>query len=316
LAQQTGDRGYETLGYRMTGVGHFFLGHYREARTHLEAGLACYSALLRQERAPATDADIERAIYLWAWLPHVLLGLGYPEQAIANSHKALDCVRPDGPAHAQAIMLTIAAVSFYAMARRPVPTLHHAEELLSLATEHEMVGFRGWANFFCGWAHTALGKQRRGLVEMTKGWEHLQATNTQGSLPQLSILLAEAYMRSGQNQKGAVILKKAHNLATTTATSSHLAEIYRLQGTLCEATDPAQAETRFLQAIEVAQAQKAKFWELRATIELVRLWQAQGREREAYARLTTTYEWFTEGFDMPDLVEARTLLAELAQCPE
>lgn len=312
LAQQAGDRGYETLGYRMTGVSHFFLGHYQAARTYLENGLACYAAMLQQEPAPTTDADMRRAIFLWAWLPHVLLGLGYPEQAQASAREALHCVQPDGPAHAQAIMLTIAAASFCALARQPDAALRYAEELLALATEHEMVGFRGWATFFRGWARTALGEKRSGLAEMTTGLDDLRATNTQGSLPQLGVLLADAYARSGESQRSAAILTQAHDLATRTEAASHLAEIYRLQGQLCQATDPAQAEAHFLQAIDVARSQKAKLWELRATVCLAQLWQAQDRTREAHARLSTVRAWFTEGFDTPDLVEATSLLQTLA----
>jgi predicted ATPase len=210
-------------------------------------------------------------------------------------------------------MLTIAGASFHAMAQQPQATLDYAEELLALAEEHEMVGFRGWANFFCGWAHTVLGKQPSGLEQMTMGWEHLQATNTQGSLPQLSVLLAEAYMRSGKNPESAATLKKAHKLATMTETSSHLAEIYRLQGKVCQTIDPTEAEDCFLQAIEVAQAQEAKLWELRATVDLARLWQTQGRAAEGNARLAALYDWFTEGFDTPDLTAAQSQLAVLGK---
>jgi hypothetical protein len=38
----------------------------------------------------------------------------------------------------------------------------------------------------------------------------------------------------------------------------------------------------------------------------------QGRPEEARDLLTGIYGWFTEGFDTPDLVEGRVLLAELA----
>jgi predicted ATPase len=315
LAQQVEDRGYEALGYRMTGASHFFLGHYREARIHLERGLACYAALRQGQDAPATEADLERAVFLWAWLPHVLLGLGYPEQAAARSQEALACVQPDGPVHAQAMMLTIADVSFHAMARQPSRALRDAEDLRALATEHDLVGFRGWATFFCGWARTALGAGRSALEEMATGWEDLKATNAQGSLPQLSVLLAEAYAREGEIQRSAAVLEEAHDLAVRTETSSHLAEIYRLQGELCQAADPAQAEGLFVQAIDVARAQEARLWELRAAVDLARLRQAQGRPEEAGARLGATYGWFTEGFAAPDLVEARALLDELGARP-
>ena len=43
-----------------------------------------------------------------------------------------------------------------------------------------------------------------------------------------------------------------------------------------------------------------------------RLWQQQGKQREAHALLAEIYNWFTEGFDTKDLQEAKTLLDELA----
>jgi predicted ATPase len=51
---------------------------------------------------------------------------------------------------------------------------------------------------------------------------------------------------------------------------------------------------------------------LRAQSSLARLWQEQGKEQEARQRLAEVYGWFTEGFDTPDLVEARALLRELS----
>ena len=53
-------------------------------------------------------------------------------------------------------------------------------------------------------------------------------------------------------------------------------------------------------------------WELRTSTSLARLWQSQGKGRDAYALLAPVYDWFTEGFDTKDLLEAKALLAELA----
>jgi predicted ATPase len=73
----------------------------------------------------------------------------------------------------------------------------------------------------------------------------------------------------------------------------------------------AKAEGCFERAINVAQEQAARLWELRATVSLARLWQAQGRAAEAHSRLSAIYGWFTEGLEMPDLVEAREFLEDL-----
>ena len=53
-------------------------------------------------------------------------------------------------------------------------------------------------------------------------------------------------------------------------------------------------------------------WELSAATSLARLWRDQGRSGEAREPLARAYGWFTEGFEMPDLREAKTLLDELA----
>ena len=73
-----------------------------------------------------------------------------------------------------------------------------------------------------------------------------------------------------------------------------------------------QAEACFQQALDVARGQQAKALELRAALSLSRLWQQQGQREAARALLAPIYGWFTEGFDTPDLQEAKALLAELS----
>ena len=90
------------------------------------------------------------------------------------------------------------------------------------------------------------------------------------------------------------------------------AELYRVRGELLRGGhDPAAAERCFRQAIDIAQQQSAKFWELRAAISLARLWREQGKRDAARDLLTPIYDWFTEGFDTPVLKEAKTLLDDL-----
>ena len=68
----------------------------------------------------------------------------------------------------------------------------------------------------------------------------------------------------------------------------------------------------FLKAIEISQKQQAKSLELRATTSLARLWQQQGKTKQAHKVLSEVYNWFTEGFDTKDLQEAKALLDSLA----
>jgi predicted ATPase len=91
------------------------------------------------------------------------------------------------------------------------------------------------------------------------------------------------------------------------------AEILRLKGWMLSLKgDPEGAERNFLASLDWARRQQAKMWELRTSTSLARLWQSQGKRRDAYELLAPLYAWFTEGFDTKDLLEARALLDELA----
>ena len=75
--------------------------------------------------------------------------------------------------------------------------------------------------------------------------------------------------------------------------------------------DVAKAQAHFERALEIARAQQARSWELRAATSLARLWRDLGKVQQARELLAPVYEWFTEGFDTRDLKEARALLEEL-----
>jgi predicted ATPase len=83
--------------------------------------------------------------------------------------------------------------------------------------------------------------------------------------------------------------------------------VHRLQG------DRDAAESHFAQAIEIARRQSAKLFDLSAVVSLARLWSEQGKRAEARELLAPTYEWFTEGFNLRDLKEAKALLDELTE---
>ena len=85
----------------------------------------------------------------------------------------------------------------------------------------------------------------------------------------------------------------------------------RRKGELLRNCHPTMAEALFREAIDIAVRQEAKLWELRATASLAGLYADVGRRNEALKMLAPVYSWFTEGFDTPDLKEAKALVDEL-----
>ena len=73
-----------------------------------------------------------------------------------------------------------------------------------------------------------------------------------------------------------------------------------------------KAEAYFYRALNIARAQQAKSWELRAAMSMARLWRDQGKRGEARELLAPFYGWFTEGFGTLGLKQAKALLDDLA----
>jgi predicted ATPase len=126
--------------------------------------------------------------------------------------------------------------------------------------------------------------------------------------------LAQAYADLGQFDDARRCIGEAMTTAQASGAKWFDAEVHRSCGEvemLSSERDKAKAQTHFERALEIARAQQAKSWELRAATSLARMWRDSGRRAEAYGLLAPAYGWFTEGFDTLDLAKAKALLAEL-----
>jgi predicted ATPase len=125
-------------------------------------------------------------------------------------------------------------------------------------------------------------------------------------------LLADAYHRAGRTPAALARLAEALEAANAHQERWFEAEIHRLRGELLRDTgDHAAAEVSFRTAIDIARRQNAKLWELRACVSLAEMFRDQGKGTAARDLLAPVYDWFTEGFDAPDLIEAKALLDPL-----
>ena len=71
------------------------------------------------------------------------------------------------------------------------------------------------------------------------------------------------------------------------------------------------AEEFYRLAIETAQRQQSRAWELRAVTSLARLLQRTGRAAAVRSSLAAIYGGYTEGFGTPDLIAAEAVLRSL-----
>ena len=159
-----------------------------------------------------------------------------------------------------------------------------------------------------------MGRTQEGIASLKQGIANIARMGAPISGSQYLTWLAEAHRIAGQAEDGLNALVEAFAHVNMTGERFCEAELYRIRGELLLLPGGSQVEAEecFSQALEVARGQSAKSLELRAAMSLARLWQKQGALVEARELLANIYGWFTEGFDTPDLIDAKALLEELA----
>jgi predicted ATPase len=243
-------------------------------------------------------------------LAGVLWSLGYADQALQRSQAALILARKQSEPARLAEALFHAA-HIHRLRREAHITYEHAEAMLGLAREERLPQRVAEATMLQGWALVEQDQGEAGIAQLRQGIAALRATGARGG----SALLAEALRHVGQSEEGLRVIAEVPAIRDSSREGGGTAELYRLKGELlltCSAEHQVEAETCFQHALAVACRQQATSYELRAATSLARLWQQQGKRGEAYDLLAPVYNWFTEGFDIADLQEAKALLDTLA----
>jgi predicted ATPase len=192
-----------------------------------------------------------------------------------------------------------------------VDTQAHAEALMALAMAQGFAHRVAHGRLLRGWALAMQGDVATSVAHIQQALAAAQSTGQKLYLPYYLALLAEAHGQAGQPEAGLKVLDEALTLVEATEERWWAAELHRLKGeSLLRLPHPdiPQATACFHRALEVARSQHAKALELRAALSLSRLWQQHGKQDQARQVLTEVYGWFTEGFETPDLQEARAWL--------
>lgn len=92
-------------------------------------------------------------------------------------------------------------------------------------------------------------------------------------------------------------------------------ELYRLRGRLAAEVaggNPQAAISEYQRAISIARERRTKLLELRAATDFAGLLAKHDDRTKAKELLAPVYDWFSGGFDKPDLTQARAMLEKLA----
>jgi predicted ATPase len=300
---------WKRAGSSLSGNACFWLGKFIDAKAHLEMALSLRDPMHRTLGISPENARALTLIHLFK----TMLFLGYVDQALARRDEALAEARQGSP-FSLASVLANAWFGDRAIegAKSAQKTLRSAEEMLAISREHGFPWWLGIGTVMRGWCLGSTGLVAEGIPLIREGLAIFLDTGARMAMPHFLTILAEVYGMAAAPEEGLKQLQEAAKLVEATQERWADSELHRLQETLLLRLHRHDAaENSYRKALTVARRQSAKFWELRAALDLARLWSDQGKRTEARDLLAPIYDWFTEGFDTPVLQEAKALLEQI-----
>jgi len=286
----------------------FYAGDFPTARIHAEIGWQHqhreasieYAKITQQNSGPLNLAHLGMA--LWQ--------MGYSDQAFARLREALDLAYDLNHFFTQAVIEWKIGQT-YDFAGIGDKAIAHGDRCFRIASDQ---AFAFWvaAGIGCrGVGLKHLGRFDEAIDALQTAIEQLKTTGAVILFPKFHGHLADALRQTGQRDAAIKQLEEAFAAQCTGENYMH-AELLRIRGDLAfDRGELDQAETAYREALAVAVRQGAKMYELRTMRHLCRVWQQRGQIAEIHQHLEPLCNWFTEGFDMPDLKAAKALLADL-----
>jgi predicted ATPase len=312
LAEKRGTSGPLMLAHRMVGMTLLSIGELADARAHLDRAIELYNPAEHRSLAARFGADARVAIL--EWRSRALWLLGYPEAAlkdVAESFRSAQEIR-----QAATLMHALAHSTATLILRGDyAESSARARELVGLAKDKGSLYWKANGMMWEGCRSALTGSSSDAIETLTSALAGYRSTGATVYTPFVLSHLARAYAGLVQHREAWSVIDEAITATAKTKEKWSEAEIHRTAGDLAlilPEANAAQAEAHFERALAVARRQQAKSWELRAATSLSRLWRDRGKSAEARELLAPIYSWFTEGFDTPDLEEARALLDALA----
>jgi DNA-binding SARP family transcriptional activator len=287
----------------------YHLGEPDQSLPYFEQMLAIHQpglapSFIWLHRDASTNALVRSAKSLWF--------LGYADQARSRCEKAIAIARHDFDLFTLTAALDFSSM-VYSFCQDYLSVQRLSEELIAVATKYEFPYYWMLGKIYVAWAAVQQG-DRSATAKMAEHISEFFAVNrTRKFAPQRNAMWAEVLLKEGQAAVAMTVIDEVLQSVEQSGNIYFNAHLLKVKGDCLLALQQEEAviETVYHQSLAFARKQAAKSFELRSSLALARLWQAQGRQCEAYQLLAPIYGWFTEGFDTPDLIEARQLLDTL-----
>jgi len=286
-------------------------GALADAVEHIDAGLALYNEE-RHAHHRFHYLGHDPAVCGLAIASQLHSALGHPTRARDMGNRALTLARrlKHEPTLVHGLWFVVESQM---TSRDIVGVAADTAELVKLAEQYGLPLPLAMGLVYRGWALACSEKAVEGLELAEQGIALLERSGTRIFLSRGYSAIADIYLMLGRYADGLRQVEKALHIASDIGESFYLPRLLQIRAELMQASGQADeaVEASLRQSLELAIAQGAKVFELRAAIGLVGIWRRQGNRKEGRDLLTSTCNFCAEGHDMPDFKEATALLDEL-----
>ena len=288
------------------GISLFYMGHIRQARTHLAEALALYDPEEHRTHAFRYGQDpgiASRGFDAWA-----LALLGFTDQARTAIAATVRLAESQCCPFSLAYALHFESL-IHQLCRDAAATQKAAEAEISVSHEQGFPLFAGGGTALKGWALVERGEEREGISLLRSGIDAWRSTGAELARSYWLVLLADTYGRMREPKMGLRTIAEALTAMQRNEERFYEAELYRVKGELLLQYGDRQceAEASFRHAIDTSRAQETTTLELKAVTSLCLLWTKTGRGAEARQLLRDTRHRLSEGFDTADFRDAARL---------
>jgi len=309
LTLQVGDPALVLQGHHAEWTTFIYLGQPKDALNHIEQGLVLYSPQRHHSDASLFSGH-DLGVCAHTMASYALWTLGYPDKALERANHALEL--SEEFKHPSSLALSYEHLAgLHRFRREPQAAYERAQNLVDVATEMGSEYDAATGQVLRGWAMVEMGEGERGLELIRHGLSIRRPLGPGLEDAHMTAMLAEALGNVGQMDEALLLIEELLLIVEETGQRFWEAEIHRQKGVLLvqQGFSLDEAERSFHQALAVSRRQGTKSLELRAVVDLERLYKSQGSDGGDVEKLSVILNSFTEGFDAPDLVEARALLA-------
>jgi class 3 adenylate cyclase/predicted ATPase len=311
-AEQSKDRAALCIAHRALGTTYVTMGEFVTGRRHLEEARSLYDPLNHARFRYQYGQDIGTAAL--CYLSWALWHLGHVEQAAQAAREAVASAERLGHPHTTAYTICHARGMLDVFRRDPSQTPAYTESVIALCQEHGFPFWTAGAQILNGWARFMQGQAAEGIEVLQTGLTKWCNTGARLWLPLFLAIEAQAYAAIGRMDRALASIEQAIAVASEKGERWAIAEILRVKAALILASSSAgaaEAETLLSESIATSRAQQARSWELRASCDLARLWQQNGRPHDALLLLQDVVGQFRPNEHSEDLLTARATLRDL-----